>query len=493
MNEENVYYITVPILKKNTSSTFFLNQSIFGKTNSISINLNGDMFFDAELVKNNNIKTNYRNGYFVGEVKFYLTESNDKTNAQIKIYESYLIQEETIQFVEMNIACTKDLLDELIKASENESELTIKFSKDDWEDWGDGFASYCRVEKIEITTGAIDLQWYEKHRIRHVENYLLTTLCGGRADGQIPAICSEISKGFANPILFNNRKDVIASIVELIRSIKWTLELEKSKLRADIEDGEDLDLAELFDLRGAQFDRQIVKISDEKKKHALLTEYNSFWKRTEAVEILKNGFKWCNNEFTNLTDEYLKIKSINSSYLNEILLDGLIGNDIAEMASHFQYSGKMSPAAILSVQDGVYNKSEIEVKGKSLIAVLAISLSKSVGWFIGNLISGFLIWWLTSFVASENETVHYILFGAIFGAWLIITALNQSKTDEALKEKREEFNFYILRDMCALHKQAQYMDTKLLRHLMNKLEERNVQFNPLIYKILNHVDEFKSY
>jgi hypothetical protein len=39
--------------------------------------------------------------------------------------------------------------------------------------------------------------------------------------------------------------------------------------------------------------------------------------------------------------------------------------------------------------------------------------------------------------------------------------------------------------MCALHKQAEYMDTELLRHLMYKLEERGVQLNHYIYKLID--------
>ena len=58
---------------------------------------------------------------------------------------------------------------------------------------------------------------------------------------------------------------------------------------------------------------------------------------------------------------------------------------------------------------------------------------------------------------------------------------------QAIKDNMEEYNFYILRDMCLLHKQAVYMDSKLLRHLMYKIEERGVQMSQYNYKILNKV------
>jgi hypothetical protein len=84
------------------------------------------------------------------------------------------------------------------------------------------------------------------------------------------------------------------------------------------------------------------------------------------------------------------------------------------------------------------------------------------------------------------------LFGTIFAADMIVTALNLSKTDAVKQDNLDEFNFYILRDMCALHKQAQFLNTKLLRHLMYKIEERGVQLNHYIYEILEHKNKFES-
>jgi len=485
MSDENVYYITIPSIRDNTSSTFYGKENRYSEVNSTHTFFDGEMYFDNELVKNKKKKPSYRDGLLVGNVHFTLTAAHENADAIIQIYESHVINEDSMQFVDMTIACTEELFSALKQASADKSELRIKFYKDDWKEDEERYVSHCRVADIEILPSTTIPQWFEERRIRHVENYLLSTLCGGRSDGQIPTICSQFAQAFVNPTLFKKRKEVVESIIELISSIKWMLELEKSKLRVEIEEDDDLELAKLFTLRGLEFDAQFQKITDEKKKRDLLTEYNSFWKRADAVAMFNDGFNWVGGEFPMLAEDYLKIESINSPYLNQILVDGLISRDIAELASHFQYNNKMSSAAILAVRNGVYNKSDLEIKDKSFVSILVTSLSKSIGWFIGNLISGLFIWWLTSIIASDNEMAHYILFGTIFAASLIVTALNQSKTIEAIKENREEFNFYILRDMCALHKQAEYMDAKLLRHLMYKLEERGVQLNHLIYKLID--------
>ena len=493
MSNENVYYITIPTLRNNTTSTFYGKENTYREKNWTSTYFDGDMYFDSELVKNKKKKASYSDGLLVGRVNFTLTDAHKDADARIQIFESHVINEDMMQLVELTIACTNDVFDGLNKASANKNEIRIRFNKSEWEDDSDGsgYVSKCKIAEIQIlppnTTVA---SWFAERRIRHVENYLFTTLCGGDMDGQIPTICSEFAQSFANQSLFNKRKETIESITELISSVKWTLEIEKSKLRIEIEEDDDLELAKLFSLRGVEFDTQLEKITDAKKQSDIVLEYNTFWKSAEAVKMFNDGFNWCGDEFPMLAEEYLKIESINSPYLNEVLIDGLISKDIAATASHFQYNDKMSSEAILSVRNGVYNKSDLETKNKSFKEVIIMSGFKSLGWLIGNLVSGLFIWWITAFIASDNEMAHYILFGTIFAASLIVTALNQSKTTEAIQENKEEFNFYILRDMCALHKQAEYMDAKLLRHLMYKLEERGVQFNQHIYKLIDKNSKF---
>jgi hypothetical protein len=496
MSEVNYYYVTIPSLRDNTQSKFYGKVDVDAYKDTTSTELSGDMYFDREFIKNNKQTKNYMDGVLVGKIDFRLDDIQEDADSFIYI-SSDSSYEDRFQHVRLYVACNSTLFESLILAAKNGNEVCVKFQINEWREkteYSDSkyFAdSRCKVITVEILPPkTTNEDWFAKRRRREIEYHLLTEFCGGRTDGQIPTICKEFSVAFEKQENYNRRNEIIEQIRELIGSIRWTLELEKSPLRIEIEEDDDLELCKLFTLSGEEFDTQLAKISDEKKKRDLLTEYNRFWKRAEAVAMFNNGFNWVGGEFPMLAEDYLKIESINSPYLNEILVDGLISRDIAETASHFQYNDKMSSAAILSVRNGVYDKSDLEIKNKSFIAVLVTSLSKSVGWLIGNLVSGLFIWWVTAFIASDNEMAHYILFGTIFAASLIVTALNQSKTTEAIKESREEFNFYILRDMCALHKQAEYMDTKLLRHLMYKLEERGVQINQLVYKILQHADNF---
>jgi hypothetical protein len=46
--------------------------------------------------------------------------------------------------------------------------------------------------------------------------------------------------------------------------------------------------------------------------------------------------------------------------------------------------------------------------------------------------------------------------------------------------------------MCALHKQSEYMDIKLLRHIMYRIEERGIQMNHFIYEIFWRTESLRS-
>jgi hypothetical protein len=447
------------------------------------------MFFDSELVKNEKIEKHYRDGLLVGNVDFYLSDAEDieDCHARIAICESHVGYENFIQEVELVIGCTKEVFEELKRSSNNGKEVRVRFDTIEWEKEDSSYSQYsskCKVIEIEVTSIKKNINWFEGCRIGHIENFLLTNLCGGGPVGQIPTICKEFAKAFADKSLFDNHKKILTEVFELIRSIKWTLGVKKSKLREEIEGHDDLQLSKLFTLSGNEFYLQFAKV-DKKDKKKLLIEYNSIWERVNAVEIFKDGYAWNNHEFPDIVEQYLNLTFLNSPTLNKILVDGLIKKDISDISSHYTYSGKMSSSAILSVINGVYNKSEVEIKDKSFKEVLALWSAKSVGWWLGTVVSGLFIWWITSLIVGNNELGHYVLFGTIFSSSLIVQALTHNKMPQAIKDNIEEYNFYILRDMCLLHKQAVYMDSKLLRHLMYKIEERGVQMSHYIYKILN--------
>ncbi len=499
MSEENFNYITIPNIRERTTSTFYGKANNYGEENSESTYFEGEMFFDSELIKNEKIKTNYRDGLLVGNVEIQIRRDREESygyDSIINISETHLIYEHHIQNVNMIIECSSEAYECLKQASKNGNEVRVKFEVNEWEkrDSSYDYANYstkCKVFKIEISSNKQSINWFKDRRIRHIENYLFTNLCGGWTEGQIPNICKEFAQAFADKAVFDNRKELLENIFEFIRSIKWTLEIKKSKLREEIEEGDDLDLFKLFSLNGNEFDVQFAKVA-EKDKSKILVEYNTIWERVDAEKMFKDGYAWNNEEFPSLADEYLKIQYVNSPTLNKILVDGLIKKDIANNADEMQYvTGQISSEAIFSITNGVYDVAKIKAKNKNIKELFFIFVTESIFGSIGLGVRGLFVWWITSLIAGNFEIGHYILFGTIFGADMIVTTLKLKTSDIANEEnhvrEREKNSFYILRDMCALHKQSEYMDANLLRHLMYKIEERGVQMNNYIYKILNRV------
>ena len=52
MSNENVYYITIPTLRNNATSTFYGKDNTYKEKSWTSTYFDGDMYFDSELVKN---------------------------------------------------------------------------------------------------------------------------------------------------------------------------------------------------------------------------------------------------------------------------------------------------------------------------------------------------------------------------------------------------------------------------------------------------------
>ena len=493
MSEENYFYVTIPLLSDATHSKFFVEENIEIYKNKTQITkvFSGLIYFENPFVKNDKSIKNYMDGTLVGKIDVYQAENESSVRSYIQV-DANNSYEDRFQNLSMQLICTSNLFESLEIATQNKSEIRIKFKINEWLDineYSDYFRGKCQTSSIEIlAANSTNEDWLAQRHVREIKHYLLTEFCGRSEFGQFPTICKELSAAFSKLDIYNKRNVLIEPIRDLLENLKLYLEIEKSNLRIEIEEDDDLELAKLFSLRGIEFDTQFEKITDPKKRRELLSEYNTVWKRVDAIKMFNDGYAWNGQEFPMLAEEYLKIPYINSPTLNKILVDGLIARDIAETATHFQYSDKMSSDAILAVPKGEYVKSDLEVKNKSIKEILLLSGFKLVGVWIGMLISGLFIWWVTSLIASDNEMAHYILFGSIFSASLIIGSLNQRTTAQAIKENREEHNFYILRDMCALHKQAEHMDTKLLRHLMYKLEERGIQINNYIYEILKRSD-----
>ena len=486
MSDNKYYYVTVANLREKIYSKLYGKANKYDESNSTSTpHFVGDLYFDNELIKNKRFEHNYREGLLVGSVDFSLGERDRDFDSILSINNVHVIHESHAQSFDFGVFCGEELFENLRKASSNFLEIRIRFELGEWDtNDSDYYNSRCKIKVIEIHNPIFTEAYYEDKRVRHVENYLLTELCGGKTNNQIPTICKEIAQAFSSTTVFAKRNELYESIIPFVNGIRWNFDANKSDLRKRIESSEDADLRKLFWTDGDNFYDQLAKITNDKEKNDVLIEYNYFWKRVKAVDIFEKGYEWSGDQLTSIADDYLKIPFINSPTLNAILFDVLLYKDIADKASFLQYNGLITAEAILSVKTDEYVKSAVKVKNKSISQVFTITLVNSVIELLSIAFNGVLIWFFASILSGSNELAHYVLFGTLFSASFIVGNLNKGKTTEAIKENKEEEKFYLLRDMCNLHTQSEFMNSGLLKHLMYKLEERGVLFNSYLYEIL---------
>ena len=488
MGDNSIYYVTVTNLRE-SDSTFYISGDAdkFGKINNVNTPcLNAEMYFDNEISKNEKANQNYKKGMLIGSIEFILGDRSEDFDSILYISKWHL-RYGSEENVCLHVFCGEELFQNLRKAISDNLEIRLAFKIGEWEvrETEDCIDSVNRTKvlDVEIKNPIYTEEYYEVKRVRHVENHLLTEFCGGRSEGQIPAICKEISEAFSNSKIFSKREEIYELIIPIIDHIRFTPENNKSDLRKKIERSEDEDLRNLYWKVGDDFYKLLEKISEVEKKNQVLKEYNFFWEHIKAESIFEDGYKWNGEQLTVIAEDYLKIPYINSPTLNTILVDGILLKNIADKWKFLQFNGLISSEAILSIKSGYYNISFFN-KNKSAIQVIKANLIDSTAYFFGILITGLFIWFLASLLSGNNELAQYVVFGALFSAFFIVSAINKITTVEPIKENNEKLNFYLLRDMCNIHTQSKYMNADLLKTLMYDLEKRGVLFSNYIYDLL---------
>jgi hypothetical protein len=112
----------------------------------------------------------------------------------------------------------------------------------------------------------------------------------------------------------------------------------------------------------------------------------------------------------------------------------------------------------------------------------------ATGHLIGRVLSGLISWWISGFIAGNNETAHIVLFGTMFAADTVLMGMYQTqkiKKDEKIGVSKEENCYNIIKHMCNLHYHSYYMDAKLMRHILNHLASLGFKSQAEIFKIIS--------
>jgi hypothetical protein len=441
-NRTQDLWITIPKLKKKHSGIYHAEESQIKGDSYINEGISG-FFYGGSSIDISFGASKIPQKRSIGLASFILKDRSENQPEHNVVLETFMAHGAHIETDEIDIgshfrvafACDEDLMKVLEKATENENFVTVLLNLGEWEkrEHSESRINYASVENIyTVEKNPLKIADYHSEMKSDIKEYLRDKFCGGFDSGQIYKICEEFSEAFSDEELFSQRVEIVREIEWLIKSLKWTLQIEKSEQRKQIEEDDDLELCKLFDLTGDKFLTQYEKLQGKKEFRYIGLEYNSLLKRIEATKSFKEGLPFDEGQFTLLTEEYLKIKGINSPTLNRILLGGLILKDTFNTSWDLKSRRLISSEAILSIEQGYYH---FESKRSGSIAKALSSGSRVM-----------------------DQVVNI-----------------------------EEFNFNLLKDMCFLHYRSEHMNKELLLHLLYRIEERCVGMDPYIYKILDRL------
>jgi len=378
-----------------------------------------------------------------------------------------------------------DIFLSLIDAEQKQQQVEFVFKIENSR--SDALQEFDECELVEINSHSSNNRydsWFSNKLVKQVERILRHEFCGDQASGQVPLICSEMAKTFNTEEIFDCRHDLLPKIFELLTSIRDAFEGEAGRPQVIVQTEGDAKSKNLFELSGTTFKQSLLALSDKKTQRESLEHYNRLAKKLDIVAALRDGPKVPTWALEGVAESYIETRIVKSRFLESLLIERLLVADLVDVASEFIRSHNMPPEVIENLGSRYYNKELLETSGKSILRTIRHFAGKSIWKLAAFLIGGLITWWWTSLIAGDNEIGHYILFGTIFSAGLIVRGVGQRDPD-AVAHAREELNYYVLRDIHLLILRVPDMNVDLIKSLMLRLEARGVRFNPHVYELLS--------
>ena len=456
--------------------------------------IDGQGFFEKPFLKPSNADEEILDAISFADVDIYpIDEDNNERNYNLVAHISSFDRDDekfntlnlSFYFDRQTIAAIKSIV------TDNELALSIRFEIDEWIDayTGKGRVTLLDNSRCKSTNkAAIDYQ------IIDIKNYLIRQNCAGSRYGQVSDICIEFANSFRNVPAGVNKGEILDSINSLLTSWRYTFHSkldEKERSRIEL-------LTEAYEfestaIRGETGD-ELDKIKRRTDRDHAIRIYNMLWMSKSAETTLRNGFKISEDEAQSIADEYLKLKYVFSETCEKILLDILISCDISEYASVAQYHGLITQPTPFFIEAGMYKPEFVLNKNKGIKEAILQVVFDATFHLIGRVISGLISWWISGLIAGDNETAHFVLFGTMFAADTVLMGMYQTqkiKKDEKIAVSKEQHCYDIIKHMCNLHYHSYYMDTKLMRHILNQLASMGFKSQTEIFRIISLVESRK--
>ncbi|MDE2056600.1 MAG: hypothetical protein KGI88_05135 [Betaproteobacteria bacterium] len=478
MNIFNRHYVTITNLKLVNS---FNGNYFYNETSQDYNSITGNLYISDGLNYSNSTIDNFHKKMFVGTAFLVLDDNDSNKDSLVTLHINYedIINEHKQKDFLLRFYIKVDLFNKLIKLPLNDYEINFSFDLNEYKEADYGFHTIGKFDSFEVTNNKKNDQFFESLRQKHIEYFLIDELCCGNYEGVIPIICKELSESFSDKRIFDNKKELIYRMFNLISDLRWinfnNFDLTKLSENSKKILG-NIDLKKLLVLSPSELLTQTHDFNNN-LKYEIYKIYNSLWNSEYTDDVFLYGTNLTNDLY--LVNDYLFTKELNSATLNSLIIDVLITHDIVD---NIIKSRLVVSKDLISALKNPFSDYKNLDFNKSTFTKVFISLFSN--WF-SFFITGLIWWYISAIFVNHSSLEHYILFTALFLSYSIVNAIKNKEKN--IDVEFSNTDFLILKDLYHLHTRRYLKNPKLIKKLMFNLELRGVKFNNFIYETLKRI------
>jgi hypothetical protein len=480
-------WITLTNIKRWTQIAIRKEHTDLGLSGIDSSRYEADFYFDRPLETKAGGALSDENSVYTGKANLVFETGENQYRAILYLRESWVYG--TIQRIdaELTISLPTEAEEFFVGCNGGEQTLRAIFRSGTWErDYG--IHNFGTIEEVNLNQSAgAASKLLDEARKEEIENFLLQNICGGQADGQMPAVCRELAPLLLQAMGVDDEYKNEEWLFDLLTSLRWINLGGDDELRDKINKELGGAAYNLHTEYGNALREKLSDINDQKLKARFLDAYNRIYIPQDPHDVVGRNHNFNEHTLHASVDLYTSNRKFHSKHLNRIFLEALLIYEIRRKADSYLHDSVMSREALDCVKMQVYDADRIKIIGKKGLKLYLSGLGSLLEALALFAAVGFVSWGLATLLSDENEMAQYILFASFLSTWFILRRLNRRDPVNANKDN-EEKGFYVLKDLCNLHNKVAAEDATLLRSLMINLELRGVSFDDRIYKIMRKIE-----
>jgi hypothetical protein len=258
----------------------------------------------------------------------------------------------------------------------------------------------------------------------------------------------------------------------------------------------------VFSRDSEDFKASVSKLGEETQKK-LLSARGFVWSHQRAWDFVSKG-QWPKvyqenyispnkDELDNLGYKYLTGMKLTSPSLEWALINAIVYLTIVDYANSCHFSTRLpslrSGQSIAGPLLGVdYSTAILDHDSgwkKAILNILGLSLGRFLGSILNLVFSALFAWAITFW--TNNSLITWMVFTASAASTWIVMGLRDHRGESENDERKAKATMMnLLWDLSSVHDHLSRRDFHVgnVRHLLYRLEERNISFGPTVFHLL---------